>query len=117
MLRRYRRYIALLAFGLLATPLVVGIVRPDGPESILKEGRTLARAPKAPGSGDDWLALPRETDAYLRDHFGLRKSPIRPQKTGTRPRSGLGNVSVLSAATDACSTSARRRCVKARVSW
>jgi len=91
MLRRYRRYIALLAFGLLATPLVVGIVRPDGPESILKEGRTLARAPKAPGSGDDWLALPRETDAYLRDHFGLREILIRAHKDVTRPLLGFGN--------------------------
>jgi alginate O-acetyltransferase complex protein AlgJ len=95
MLRRYRRYIALLAFGLLATPLVVGIVRPDGPESILKEGRTLARAPQAPGSGDDWLALPRETDAYLRDHFGLREILIRAHKDVTRPLLGFGNDSVL----------------------
>ena len=29
MLRRNRRYFALLAFGLLATPLLVGIVKPD----------------------------------------------------------------------------------------
>ena len=48
MLKRHRRYFAVLAFGLLATPLVVGLVRPDSPELILKEGRLLAPAPEAP---------------------------------------------------------------------
>jgi len=95
MLRRYRRHLALLAFGLLATPLIVGIVKPDSPTAILKEGRTLAPAPKAPGNGDDWLALPRETDAYLRDHFGLREVLIRAHKDVTRPLLGFGNDSVL----------------------
>ena len=95
MLRRYRRHLALLAFGLLATPLVIGIVKPDSPESIFKEGRTLAPAPKAPGDGDDWLALPRETDAYLRDHFGLREVLIRAHKDVTRPLLGFGNDLVL----------------------
>ncbi len=95
MLRRYRRYLALLAFGLLATPLVVGIVRPDGPEAILKEGRYLTPAPQAPASGEDWLILPRSIDAYLRDHFGLRQALIRAHKDVTRPLLGLGNDSVL----------------------
>ena len=95
MLRRYRRYVALLAFGLLATPLVVGVVRPDSPESILKEGRYLARAPRPPKSGDDWLMLPKRIDAYLRDHFGLRQALIRTHKDVTRPLLGFGNASVL----------------------
>ena len=95
MLSRYRRYFALLAFGLLATPLVVGFVKPDSPASILKEGRYLAPAPKAPASGSDWLRLSREADAYLRDHFGLRQALIRAHKDITRPLLGLGNDSVL----------------------
>ena len=95
MLRRYRRYLALLAFGLLVTPLVVGIVRPDGPEAILKEGRYLAAPPAAPESAEDWLGLPKETDAYLRDHFGLRQVLIRAHKDITRPLLGVGNDSVL----------------------
>ena len=95
MLRRHRRYFALFAFGLLATPLVVGIVRPDSPESILKEGRTLAPEPRAPASGDDWLRLPKLIDAYLRDHFGLRQALIRTHKDVTRPLLGFGNDTVL----------------------
>jgi alginate O-acetyltransferase complex protein AlgJ len=95
MLRRYRRHLALLAFGLLATPLVVGIVKPDSPEAILKEGRYLAPAPRAPGSGDDWLRLPKQIDAYLRDHFGFRQALIRAHKDVTRPLLGFGNDSVL----------------------
>jgi alginate O-acetyltransferase complex protein AlgJ len=95
MLRRYRRHFALLALGLLATPLVVGIVRPDSPESILKEGRYLAQAPRAPASREDWLALPKLIDAYLRDHFGLRRALIRTHKDVTRPLLGFGNDSVL----------------------
>ena len=95
MLRRCRRYLALLAFGVLATPLVVGLVRPDGPEAILKEGRYLALAPKAPASLEDWLSLPKETDAYLKDHFGFRQALIRAHKEITRPLLGLGNDTVL----------------------
>jgi alginate O-acetyltransferase complex protein AlgJ len=94
-LRQYRRYFALLAFGLLLTPLVVGIVKPDGPEAILKEGRYLAALPPAPASSDEWLGLPKETDAYLRDHFGLRQVLIRVHKDITRPLLGMGNDSVL----------------------
>jgi alginate O-acetyltransferase complex protein AlgJ len=95
MLRRYRRYVALLAFGLLATPFVVGIVKPDSPSAVLTEGRYLALAPKAPSSSGDWLTLPRQVDAYLQDHFGLRQVLIRTHKDITRPLLGLGNDSVL----------------------
>ena len=85
MLRRYRRYFALLAFGFLATPLVVGIIKPDSPNTILKEGRYLAPAPKAPATGGDWFTLPREVDAYLKDRFGLREKMIRLHKDLTKP--------------------------------
>ena len=85
MLRRYRRYFALLAFGLLATPLVVEIIKPDSPNTILEEGRYLAPAPKAPTTGGDWLTLPPEVDAYLKDRFGLREKMIRLHKDLTKP--------------------------------
>ena len=85
MLRRYHRYFALLAFGLLATPLVVGIVKPDGAMAVLKEERYLAPAPRAPASGGDWLTFPREVDAYLKDRFGLREKMIRLHKDLTKP--------------------------------
>jgi alginate O-acetyltransferase complex protein AlgJ len=95
MLPRYRRYFAVLAFLLLAIPLAVGIVRPDGPAAILKEGRRLAPAPQVPTSGAGWLALPARVDDFLKDHFGLRQVLIRVHKDLTKPLLGLGNDSVL----------------------
>ena len=41
------------------------------------------------------MSLPKEIDAYLRDHFGLRQVLIRAHKDITRPLLGLGNDSVL----------------------
>jgi alginate O-acetyltransferase complex protein AlgJ len=95
MLRRYRRYFAVLAFLLLATPLIVGIVKPDSPAAILKEGRKLAPAPATPDDPADWLILPKEIDAYLKDHFGLRQVMIRAHKDLTKPLLGLGNDLVM----------------------
>jgi alginate O-acetyltransferase complex protein AlgJ len=85
MLHRYRRYFAVAAFLLLATPLVVGLVKPDNAASVLREGRNPAPAPKAPDSPGDWLRLPREIDAYLNDRFGLRQSMIRLHKDLSHP--------------------------------
>ena len=79
----------------LATPLVVGIVKPDSPATVLKEGRSLAPAPRPPTTGDDWFRLPKEVDAYLKDHFGLRQILIRAHKDITRPLLGFGNDLVL----------------------
>ena len=94
MLKRHRRYFAVLAFGLLATPLVVGLVRPDSPELILKEGRLLAPAPKAPLSWDALRAFPGEADAYLKDHFGLRETMIHTHRDLSHPVL-YGNEQVL----------------------
>src|SRR5271155_2891953 len=95
MLLRYRRYFALAAFLLLAAPLIVGVVKPDGPAAILREGRNLAPAPGMPTSSEGFLALPRQIDAYLQDHFGMRQALIRTHKDLTKPMLGLGNDSVL----------------------
>ncbi len=94
MLARYRRYFAILAFALLATPLVVGLVRPDRPELILKEGRMLASAPRAPLSWDALVAFPGAADAYLKDHFGLRQTMIHTQRDLSHPVV-YGNESAL----------------------
>ena len=95
MLARSRRYLSLLAFALVATPLVVGLVRPDSPAEILKEGRRLAPAPAAPDDVKDWLTLPAALDAYLRDHFGLRHDLITAHHELTKPMLGFGDDLVL----------------------
>ena len=46
-------------------------------------------------SAAGWLALPKEVDAYLRDHFGLRQALIRAHKELTKPMLGFGNDFVL----------------------
>src|SRR5271156_6782546 len=94
MLSRHRRFFALLAFLLIATPLVVGIFRPDSPELILKEGRVLAPTPQAPRSWEALRSFPAEADAYLKDHFGLRQRMIRTHRDLSHPVV-YGNESVL----------------------
>ena len=91
MLRRHRRLFAVAVFLLLATPLVVGLIKPDSAASILKEGRNPAPAPNAPDGPGDWLTLPREIDAYLNDRFGLREKMIRLHKDLTKPLFGDSN--------------------------
>jgi alginate O-acetyltransferase complex protein AlgJ len=95
MLLRYRRIFALVAFFALATPLVVGLVAPDSPATVLKEGRSLAPAPRPPTTGTSWLALPAAVDAYLKDHFGLREMMITAHRDLTKPTAGVGNDTVL----------------------
>src|SRR5208283_983859 len=94
MLARHRRYFAILAFALLATPLIFGLIRPDSAELILKEGRMLAPAPQAPLSWDALAAFPGRADAFLKDHFGLRQTMIRTHRDLSHPVL-YGNESVL----------------------
>ena len=95
LLRRNRRFFGVLAFGLLATPLIVGIIKPDNPDLILKEGRRLAPAPNPPATLEGWRAMPGEIDAYLKDRFGLRQKMIRLHKDLTRPLVPEGDPKVL----------------------
>ncbi len=95
MLSRYRRFFALAAFALLATPLVIGVMLPDGEASVLKEGRRPAPPPRAPGSFEAALALPNEIDAYLKDRFGLRRALIRAHRDLNKPVLGPGGGPVL----------------------
>jgi alginate O-acetyltransferase complex protein AlgJ len=95
MLLRHRRIFALVAFCLLTAPLVIGLVAPDSPASVLREGRSLAPTPRLPTTGASWLALPAALDAYLKDHFGLRQTLITAHRELTKPMLGFGNDSVL----------------------
>ena len=95
MIAHRRRYFALVAAILIAAPLVIGLVSPDSPASVLKEGRRLAPAPGLPLSVAQWLALPAGLDAYLKDHFGLRQALIRAHKDLTKPMLGTGSDAVL----------------------
>jgi alginate O-acetyltransferase complex protein AlgJ len=98
MLRRHRRFFAVAVLLLLATPLVVGLVWPNSAASILKEGRNPAPAPSAPDSPADWLAVPRQVDAYLKDRFGLREKMIRLHKDLTKPLwPGESGITVIGA--------------------
>jgi alginate O-acetyltransferase complex protein AlgJ len=94
MLRRHRRFLAVAALLLLATPLAVGILRPDSPDLIYKEGRKLAPAP-APNGLADLAKLPGQIDAYLKDHFGFRHMMIQLHKDLTKPMLGFGGSEVL----------------------
>jgi alginate O-acetyltransferase complex protein AlgJ len=85
MLRWHRRFFAIAAFLLLATPLVAGLIQPDSDELILKEGRNPAPAPRLRDSGSDWRTLPKQVDAYLKDRFGLRHAMINLHRDLTQP--------------------------------
>ena len=84
MLSRGRRWYAIAAVLLLATPLVMGVIEPDDPTMILKEGRNPWPAPRL-RSFTDWLWFPRCLDAYLTDHFGLRQAMIHLYRDVTDP--------------------------------
>ena len=75
LLWRYRRWIAVLAFLALAAPPLIGVVHPDDPATIYKEGRKPA-PPPSPHTFTDWMWFPVSVDSYLRDHFGLRQAMI-----------------------------------------
>ena len=98
MLLRHQRYLAVVGFLLLATPLVVGLVAPDGPAAILKEKRRPEPPPAPPTSVASLIALPMAADAWLKDNFGLREKMIRLHKDLTKPVwSGVSSVAVTGA--------------------
>src|SRR5436190_15561031 len=72
----YRRYYALLWLAVLAVPLAVQLLQPTATAS-QEEARVLSAMPAWPRTGPDWLALPRQLDRFLGDHFGLRGELVR----------------------------------------
>jgi alginate O-acetyltransferase complex protein AlgJ len=95
MLHHFHRYWVLAVFSMLGLPLVVAILRPDNNNVSAGELRDLAPAPRLPHSVRDWQELPRQIDAYLRDHFGLRKILIHWQALLNQGVFRSGNASVM----------------------
>jgi alginate O-acetyltransferase complex protein AlgJ len=95
MIPRYRRYLPVLIFLLLATPLVAGLIIPESAREILKEARTRSPAPSVPRSMDDLAAWPKQADDYLNDRFGLRKQMIRLHANLAMRLLGEGSPQVL----------------------
>ncbi len=74
-----RRWLFLLWLGLLLVP-AAGLLGP--PErSSSREGRALAQHPLLPSSTEAWLALPKQTDDFVRDQFGYRDAMMRANAT------------------------------------
>ncbi|MBV9287410.1 MAG: hypothetical protein JO288_06240 [Hyphomicrobiales bacterium] len=90
-----RRYLAPVALALIATPLLVGLVKPDGEASFLAEGRRPAPAPTMPAGLGELAVLPERVDAYLKDHFGLRRELIRDYNNMTAPITRGGGTLVM----------------------
>ena len=76
LLAGYRRFWALLLLALLAVPMAIQAMQPAAVSSE-GEARMLSAAPAWPQSPRDWLALPRQLDRFLADHFGLRAELVR----------------------------------------
>jgi alginate O-acetyltransferase complex protein AlgJ len=95
MIRRHRRYLPVLIFLLLATPLLAGFVMPESAQEILKEKRTRAPAPALPRALDAFAGWPKQVDAYLGDRFGLRTQMIRLHANLAKRWLGEGNDLVL----------------------
>jgi alginate O-acetyltransferase complex protein AlgJ len=95
MLLRYRRFFAVVAFVLLATPLLAGVIMGDNGASVVREGRTPARPPTAPRNIASLVALPQKIDMYLRDRFGLRRALIDASRDLTKPLLGFAGGPVV----------------------
>jgi hypothetical protein len=76
LLAGYRRFWGLVWLPLLAVPMAIQAMQPAAVSSE-GEARMLSAAPAWPLSPRDWLALPRQLDRFLADHFGLRTELVR----------------------------------------
>jgi hypothetical protein len=76
LLASYRRYWCLLWLAVLAVPLAIQVSEPVATSS-REEARILSAAPAWPQTTRGWLALPRQVDRFLADHFGLRAEMVR----------------------------------------
>jgi alginate O-acetyltransferase complex protein AlgJ len=95
MLRSYRRYWFLVLTALLMAPPVSGLLGPFDGAQFPAERRTAADWPGFPRSKAAWIALPKQIDAYLGDHFGLRSELIRTRAILAHHVLGDGNGKAL----------------------
>jgi len=95
MIPRDRRYLPVLIFLLLATPLVAGLIMPESAQEVLKENRTRAPPPPFPRSMREVVAWPKEAEDYLGDRFGLRTQMIRLYANLAKRWLGEGNGAVF----------------------
>ena len=72
----YRRLWGLGLLALLAIPMLFQMAQPSSTSSE-GEARMLSAAPNWPRTPRDWLALPRQVDGFVADHFGLRSELVR----------------------------------------
>ncbi|MDA8252125.1 MAG: hypothetical protein M0Z28_23580 [Rhodospirillales bacterium] len=86
-----RRLLFPLALALLAVPLLAQFVAPATRGMSAEELRPLA----APPGRDGWTHLLAQTDAWLRDHFGLRRALIGAHARLVHGLLGIGNADVL----------------------
>ena len=91
----HHRYLAVLAFLLLATPLLSGLPMSESPQAVREEGRTIAPPPRVSLDWNALVTLPKRTDDYLQDRFGLREEMIRWYSIVTKRIFAEGNQKVL----------------------
>jgi hypothetical protein len=92
MLSRHRRFLALPAALLLAAPLLFTSSKANLSSDEL---RVLATAPPFPQTMIDAMNLPEQIDAWLQDHFGLRRVLIHAYAILTQLVLRSGNTSVF----------------------
>ena len=76
MLRHYQRFWVVLVGVLLSAPLAISMLAPENDWMLQDELRPRALLPEIPHSAREWRVLSGKLDAYLRDHFGLRRAMI-----------------------------------------
>jgi hypothetical protein len=95
MLRRYRRYWALLIWAVLAAPLAAMLFAPPPATVEWRERRAPATWPEWPEGRGAWQRLPRRIDTYLADHFGMRGHLLRAEALLKQRLLQNGNGKVL----------------------
>ena len=75
--RWFNRAWLFLAAALVTAPMLAMVLAPAADGVSADELRVLAPAPAWPGTTEGWLKLPRVVDAFLDDHFGLRRALTR----------------------------------------
>ena len=76
-LNRLKHLLTALSFVvIIAVPMVLHMAR-QGPADAGAENRALAAAPSLAGLTENWRAFPETVNAWMRDHFGLRRTYLQ----------------------------------------